>query len=91
MLLLFLSEELCVQCGAAFLGFEDLSKSDCEKYLIDLQTEYRTVNDMIKNESGLSRLNKNMRNIIKYKHNSPIITYYKEQKRKGRLGAKDET
>lgn len=73
---LFFSEELCVHCGASLMGPEDYSISSCKEYLTDLSETSKTVKEMIKNESGLTMLNKNIKTIIKYKHKSDIITYY---------------
>ncbi len=78
---LFISEELSVHCCAALLGFDDFSKDDCENYLNELQTQNKIVTEMIKNESGLNMLNKNIRSIVKYKHKSEIISYYTQKKK----------
>jgi len=75
---LFFSEELCVQCGAAFLGFDDFTKEGCKQYLENLQQQNKIVTTMIKCESGLNMLNKNIKGIIRYKHKSAIISYYKK-------------
>lgn len=78
---LFISEELVIQCGSAFLGFGDLSKDDSANYLSILQEQNKIVTAMIRDESGLSMLNKNIKSIIDYKHKSPIITYFHKAKR----------
>lgn len=79
---LFFSEELCVQCGAALLGPERYTVKDCQDYLDTIRTQNKVVTGMIRDESGLSMLNKNIKGIIGYKHKSELITYYSELKRK---------
>lgn len=85
---LFLSEELVVQCSSAYLGFDDSSKDDAAKYLSNIQAQNKAVIAMIKAESGLDMLNKNIKNIIHYRHKSPVISYYhrmrKEQAKEAR-------
>lgn len=44
---LFFSEELCIQCGAAFLGPDDYSKESYEEYLTKIRTDGKVVKDMI--------------------------------------------
>ena len=51
-------------------------KKIVNRYLIELEKQNKIVITMLKNESGLSMLNKNIKNIIRYKHKSDIITYY---------------
>lgn len=81
---LFLSEELCIQCSAMFMcnAWED---GDWLRYSENIMKQNKNAVEMIKVESGMSYLNKSMKKIIKYSHNSPIISYYhkmsKQQKK----------
>lgn len=82
---LFLSEELVVQCGSAYLGFDDFSKEEAPKYLLTIQEQNKVVIAMIKSESGLDMLNKNIKSILHYRHKSPVISYYhKVRKEQGK-------
>lgn len=76
----FLSEELILQTSTLFMGIEDSKDSDLEKLKIKIGNDYQKTMEMIKNESGIKKVNKNFKSILKYKHNSPIIEYYKKQK-----------
>ena len=79
---LFFSQELTVQCGAAFLAPDDYSIETCQKYLKHIQEQNKLVTGMIRNESGLTMLNKNIKDIIRYEHRSDLITYFNKCKEK---------
>lgn len=78
---LFFSQELIVQCGAAFLPPEDYSAETCQKYLEDIQEQNKLVTEIIRDESGLTMLNKNIKGIIRYNHKSDLIAYFKKCKK----------
>lgn len=78
---MFLSEELLIQCGAAFLGPEEFTKEQCQEYLNHIQRTNAETLMMIKNESGMTMLNKKIKNITGYKHTSPVINYYTKLKK----------
>lgn len=79
---LFFSQELCVQCGAAFLRPDEYTEETCQKYLELIQEQNKIVTKMIRDESGLTMLNKNIKGIIGYRHKSELITYFKRIKKK---------
>lgn len=78
---LFFSDDLIVQCGATFLGPENFSKEQYKNNINDIQQEYTITKDMIKNESGMTMLNKSIKHIIKFKHKSAVVSYYKALKK----------
>lgn len=82
---LFFSQELCIHCGAALLCPDDYSEESCKTYLERIKKQNRIVINMIRDESGLTMLNKNIKGIIKYKHKSDIITYLKNIQHKSKL------
>lgn len=82
---LFFSQELCVHCGAALLCPDDYSEESCKAYLERIKKQNKIVTNMIRDESGLTMLNKNIKGIIKYKHKSDIITRFKEIQRDNKL------
>lgn len=79
---LFFSQELSVQCGAALMFPDNYSEAECRKYLKHIQEQNKIVTKMIRDESGLTMLNKNIKGIIKYKHKSDVISYFKKINRK---------
>ena len=78
---MFFSEELSVQCGAAFLGPEEFTKEQCQEYLYKIRRANAETLMMIKNESGMTMLNKKIKRITGYKHSSPVIKYYTQLKK----------
>lgn len=78
---MFFSEELSVQCGAAFLGPEEFTKEQCQEYLYKIRRANAETLMMIKNESGMTMLNKKIKRITGYKHTSPVIKYYTQLKK----------
>lgn len=78
---MFFSEELSVQCGAAFLGPEEFTKEQCREYLYEIRRANAETLMMIKNESGMTMLNKKIKRITGYKHSSPVIKYYTQLKK----------
>jgi len=78
---LFISEELTVQCGAVFAPLDDFSEKGISDYLINLSEGYKAISFMIKSESGLNKLNKNLKRILGYRHKSEIISYYHKLKK----------
>lgn len=79
---MFFSEELSVQCGAAFLGPEEFKKEQCQEYLGKIRCTNAETLMMIKNESGMTMLNKKIKHITGYKHTSAVINYYTKLKKK---------
>lgn len=77
---LFFSQELIVQCGAAFLAPDDYSVETCQKYLEHIREQNKLIAGMIRDEAGLTMLNKNIKGIIRYNHKSDLITYLKKCK-----------
>lgn len=78
----FISDELKVQCSSFYMGIEDVDTDTLESYHKVLQQNHRVTIEMVLNESGINRINKSMRGIIGYKHNSQVIKYYRKLKRK---------
>lgn len=76
----FLSEELIVQTSTLFMGIENIQEADIEKTSEKISIDYDKTIDMIKNESGIKKVNKNFKKILKYNHKSDIIKYYKTKK-----------
>lgn len=78
---MFFSEELLIQCGAALLGPEEFTKEQCQEYLYKIRRANAETLMMIKNESGMTMLNKKIKRITGYKHTSPVIKYYTQLKK----------
>ncbi len=81
---LYLNEEIIVHIGATFVGTGDMIDADKESKKIQLQNFRMSVleaKEMIKAESGIEELNDLFKKITKAKHNSPIITYFREAKK----------
>ncbi len=78
---LILSDELKVHCGAVFLGYDDNISDGYDAYLKELAEQNLKVKNMIKSEIGIDKLNKNMKKIMKYNHDSAVISYYHNLKK----------
>lgn len=79
---LFISDELIVQCGTTFFPIDDYSEEGVAEYFDELGRGYKAIVLMIKSESGLDKLNKNMKKILGYKHKSEVISYFNSIKKK---------
>ena len=87
---LYIGEELTLHCVSILMGVEEIQDIESEierKEAIEhFQENLGLAKKMIRKETGISDLDKLFRSIIKPKHSSSIIKYYK--KRKKELGVK---
>ncbi len=77
---LFLSEELKIQCATAFVS-DMTEEGKWDEYIAEIRQQNIIVKKMILDESGMSSINKKIKQIVKYKHKSPIIDYYHQLKK----------
>ncbi len=81
---LYINEDITVHIGAAFVGTGDIIDADKESKKVQLKNFKISVLEakkMIKAESGIEELNDLFKQITKAKHDSPIITYFRELKK----------
>ena len=81
-----ISEQLKLQCCTLYMGLEDIDSKSIDSYRSELQEKHKNTIIMIQNESGINRINKNLKGIIRFSHKSPVIEYYnllnKKEKRR---------
>ncbi|MDF1617304.1 hypothetical protein [Petrocella sp. FN5] len=80
----FFSDELKVHTGALYMGLEDVSFEYVSEYIEGFSRTHKNTIEMVMNESGISKINKSLHGIIGYKHDSPIIRYFRQLKKKER-------
>ncbi|QTT83060.1 hypothetical protein HUT29_17750 [Pseudomonas chlororaphis] len=82
---MYLKEEVTIHCMTLLMGVEDIQDIEDETQKIervkDFQAHLRYAKEMIKKESGIEDVNKSFTSMIKAKYSSPIIEYYREQKK----------
>ena len=83
---LFLHDEIIVHCLSSLMGIDEyyyIDKSEeKEKYIQQFRDNCVNLIGMIKNEVGLTKIQKLFGKITGAKHESEIIKYYKELKQK---------
>ena len=87
---LYLNEEITLHCVPIIMGVEDIQDiedEDEKKEAIDkYQNNLHLAKRMIRKETGISDIDKLFTSIVKPKHTSPMIEYYKKKKKE--LGVK---
>jgi len=78
---LYLNEELAIHCTGALMGAEDVADIGDEKERDDaaghVRANVRNAIQMIKAESGISRINRFFGKLTRAKISSPMIDYYR--------------
>lgn len=91
---LYLDEEVTVHCVPTLMGVEDIRDIDDddkrEKEIERFSHNLIAAKRMIRKEAGISDIDKLFRTIIKPKHSSGIIKYFREQKKKRGIKGKWE-
>ena len=77
-----ISEQLKLQCCTLYMGLEDIDIKSIDSYRTELQEKHKNTIMMIQNESGINRINKKLKEIIRFNHKSPVIEYYNLLKKK---------
>ncbi len=82
---LYINNYISIHIGGAFVNTGDIvQEEDDEKrelMLDDFKYRIKKAQEMIANESGVSKVNKHFQTITKATHKSPIIDYYNELKK----------
>lgn len=84
----YINEELTVHCIAFLMGVEDIyyikDAAEKKKEVERFNKNFIRAKKMIRKEAGLANLDRLFKSIIKPKHSSEIIDYYRELKKKER-------
>lgn len=80
----FISEELAVQTTSLFMGVEDVEIKELSEYEKKIGQAFKNTMQMIKNESGVARVNEKYKRMFNYHHKSDILDYYSKIKREKR-------
>lgn len=82
---LYFDEEITVHCVPILMGVEDIPDMESE---VEKESEIKRFREslvaakkMIRKEAGVTDLNKLFRSMIKPKHSSPIIEYYRARRK----------
>lgn len=78
----FFSEELIIHCVSIYFGLDEMTFENIEEYKQRITKTYKIAKEIIKNESGINKVNKGHKKIIRYNHKSPIIGYFHKLKNK---------
>ena len=83
---LYLNDEITVHCVSLLMGFEDIPEIKDEKQRQESIKQFRNsliaAKGMIRKEAGVADLDRLFRSIIKPRHSSLIIEYYRKLKKK---------
>ena len=80
----FFSEELVVHCVSIYFGLEEMTLEDKEIHKQRILESFSKAKEIIKDESGINRINIGHKKIIGYDHKSEIIDYlHKLKKERG--------
>ena len=77
-----ISEPLKIQCCTLYMGLEDMDQESIKNYKSQLQENHKNTIIMIQNESGINQINKKIKKILRYNHESSVIEYYNLLKKK---------
>ncbi len=81
---LYLKDEVTLQCCTAFMSAEDIGdlKDEVKKEaeISRILKNYRDAKKMIRKECGLTDMDKLLTSMMKIKHDSPVIRYFKKLK-----------
>ena len=79
----YISDELSVVIGMAFIGLADRFETDDVEVAIEhFQSDIREIYTMIRSESGVAEIEKVFFKINKTKHSNDKVKYFREAKRK---------
>lgn len=82
---LYLNEEISLHCATLLMGIEDVldieNEAEREVAIKSFNTQLKYAKEIIKKESGILDINKSFASMIKAKYSSPIIEYYRFQKK----------
>ncbi|WP_285417886.1 hypothetical protein [Pseudomonas sp. efr-133-TYG-5] len=82
---LYLPEEVSLHCMTLLMGVEEIPDIEDENQKLEriknFQTQLRYAKEMIRKESGIEDINKTFASMTKAKYSSPIIEYYRAQKK----------
>ncbi|MBJ2177305.1 hypothetical protein JC795_03755 [Pseudomonas veronii] len=82
---MYLEDEVTVHCVTLLMGLEDVQEMEDEEQRMErvnnFQEQLRYAKEMIKKESGIKDVNKSFTSMTKAKYSSPVIDYYRKQKK----------
>lgn len=82
---MYLEEEVTVHCVTLLMGLEDVQEMEDEtqkkERINSFQEQLRYAKKMIKKESGIEDVNRSFTSMTKAKYSSPVIDYYRKQKK----------
>lgn len=89
---LYLDEEVAIQCVTLLMDIENVQDmiegAEREERIDDFYLQLRYTKDMLKKASGIQDVNSSFTLMTKAKFRSPVLDYYKQQKKAMRKGKK---
>lgn len=83
---LYISEELTVHCVSFLMGTEDIGDiadpQERERLKNNFGQDLLLAKRMLRQEAGLTKMDKVFRSVMKPKYSGPIVDYYRDMKKK---------